>query len=119
MTTLHNSRYKPSAGPSRPSSIQELAARAYQFTDTWDPSKELKHWLKVAENARHLGQDYDREKDIENAFVEYAKAATLILQKIPSHREFSQRLEPAQRETLSSVRSFAQQLWPAFSLTLK
>jgi hypothetical protein len=105
MTTLHGPDYRSNAGPSRPASIQELASRAHKFTDNWDPSKELKYWLRVAEHARHLAQSYDRDNDIENAFVEYAKAATLILQKIPQHREFSQRLDSTQRETLSIVRA--------------
>lgn len=107
MNTVHSSKFRSNAGPSRPSSIQELAAKALRSTDTWDPSKELKYWLRVAEHARHLGQDFEKGNDIENAFVEYAKAATLILQKIPTHRDFLQRLNSTQRETLSIVRNIS------------
>ncbi|KAH8112815.1 hypothetical protein DFH11DRAFT_1511304 [Phellopilus nigrolimitatus] len=86
-----------SATPKRPASIQELAQRA-EFV--WEPSKDFKFWLKVAEKSRHAGQDYDLYGDLENAFVEYAKAATLILDKIPTHRDYHTRLDPTQRETL-------------------
>ena len=85
----------------RPPSIPELAERA---EIAWDASKDFKFWLKTAERARHLGQRYDSAADYENAFVEYARAATLILDKIPTHRDYHTRLDAAQRETLISVR---------------
>ncbi|KAI5119469.1 hypothetical protein M0805_007203 [Coniferiporia weirii] len=87
----------PSPLPRRPASIQELAQRAELI---WDPSKDFKFWLKFAERARHAGQDHDLRGDLENAFVEYAKAATLILDKIPTHRDYQTRLDATQRETL-------------------
>lgn len=87
-------------GRGRPASIQELAQRAEII---WDPAKDFKFWLKYAERARHAGQSSDLEGDLENAFVEYAKAATLILDKIPTHRDYHTRLDATQRETLISV----------------
>lgn len=87
-------------GLGRPASIQELAQRA---EITWDPAKDFKYWLKFAERSRHAGQAYDLQGDFENAFVEYAKAATLILDKIPTHRDYQGRLDSTQRETLISV----------------
>ncbi|EJD01861.1 uncharacterized protein FOMMEDRAFT_20646, partial [Fomitiporia mediterranea MF3/22] len=83
--------------PKRPASIQELAQRA---EINWDASKDFKFWLKVAERARHAGQDHDLHGDLENAFVEYARAATLILDKIPTHRDYHTRLDQIQRDTL-------------------
>lgn len=41
--------------------------------------------------------------DLENAFVEYAKAATLILDRMPTHREYMTRLNPQQRDSLTAV----------------
>ena len=89
-----------SSTPRRPASIQELAQRA---EIQWDASKDFKFWLKVAEKARHAGQDYDLRGDFENAFVEYARAATLILDKIPTHRDYHTRLNEVQRDTLIMV----------------
>ena len=96
MTTWKKSR--------RPSSIQELAQRA-DISSIWDPTKDLKFWLKMAENARHTGQQLDRAGELEEAFVEYTKAASLILERIPTHREYHTRLDSTQRETLILVRS--------------
>ena len=87
-------------GLGRPASIVELAQRAEII---WDPVKDFKFWLKFAERARHAGQAYDLQGDLENAFVEYAKAATLILDKIPTHKDYHTRLDSTQRETLISV----------------
>ncbi|THH09006.1 hypothetical protein EW145_g2317 [Phellinidium pouzarii] len=87
----------PNTSSRPPASIQQLAQLAEV---PWDPSNDFKYWLKVAEKARHRGQDYDLRNDLENAFVEYAKAATLILDKIPTHRDYQTRLDSTQRETL-------------------
>lgn len=87
-----------------PASIQELADRA-EKSGIWETSKDFKVWLKTAERARHAGQAYDQSNDYENAFVEYARAATLILDKVPSHREYYTRLDGTQRNTLMSVRT--------------
>lgn len=98
---------RPSGGgggsSKRPASIQELADRAFEFTKLWDPSTDFKFWLKTAERARHSAQEYETYGDIENAFVEYAKAATLILDKIPTHRDYHTRLDSTQRDTLVLV----------------
>ena len=98
-----HSRIIPTIGRgqgARPASIQELARRA-EFE--WDPSKDFKFWLKVAEKARHQAQAHDAHGDLENAFVEYARAATLILDKIPTHKDYHVRLDQIQRDTLISV----------------
>ncbi|KLO07032.1 hypothetical protein SCHPADRAFT_667980 [Schizopora paradoxa] len=82
-----------------PASIQELAERAEQL-NVWETTRDFKQWLKAAERARHAGQSHDLSKDLENAFVEYARAATLILDKIPTHKEYYTRLDGVQRDTL-------------------
>lgn len=87
-----------------PASIQELAERAEQL-NVWETTRDFKQWLKAAERARHAGQSHDQSKDLENAFVEYARAATLILDKIPTHKEYYTRLDGVQRDTLLTVSS--------------
>ena len=87
----------------RPATIAELADRARD--DHWDSSKGVKHWLKVGENHRRAGKAYVEANDLESAFVEYAKAATLVLEKLPSHREYSITLNAEQRHNLGLVSS--------------
>jgi STAM-binding protein len=43
----------------------------------------VKHWLKAGENHRRAGKAYVEANDLESAFVEYAKAATIVLEKLP------------------------------------
>lgn len=88
--------------PHRPATIQELAKRA-EDSYVWDPSISFKDWLKTAEKARHTAQELDQFGDMENAFVYYATAATLILQDIPKHRDYYSRLDAVQRDTLILV----------------
>jgi STAM-binding protein len=85
----------------RPATIAELADRARD--DHWDPSKGVKHWLKAGENHRRAGKAYVQANDLESAFVEYAKAATLVLEKLPTHREYYATLNTEQRHNLGLV----------------
>lgn len=41
--------------------------------------------------------------DLEAAFVEFAKAATIILEKLPTHKEYYTLLSPTQRHNLGIV----------------
>ena len=99
------------AGPSssrpnnyyRPATIAELAGQAQE--NLWDPSKGLKHWLRTAEKARRNAELLVQDKDYENAFVEYAKAATIVLEKLPTHREYQTLLNADQRSNLGMVSS--------------
>lgn len=70
----------------RPATISELAERGKQ--NLWDPSKPLKHWLRTAEAHKRAAQAAEDNRDLENAFLEYAKAATIVVDKIPSHSEY-------------------------------
>ena len=85
----------------RPRSITELAAEAND--GLWDPSKPLKHWLRTAEKARKLGNTYVEAEDYELAFIEYARAATLVLEKLPTHSEYKTLLSSTQRSNLGLV----------------
>ena len=91
----------------RPATISELAARAQD--QLWDPSKGLKHWLRTAEKARRNGDYYADHHDFERAFVEYARAATIVLEKLPTHRDYNAMLNADQRQNLGmvSVRSLS------------
>lgn len=85
----------------RPATIAELAEAAR--IDLWDATKGLKHWLRTAERARKAGKTFHEEGNWEAAFVEYARAATLVLDKLPTHREYSTLLTVDQRHNLSMV----------------
>ncbi|KAJ7749377.1 hypothetical protein B0H16DRAFT_1319223, partial [Mycena metata] len=112
----------------RPATISELAAIAQSDPDTTN-NLELKHYLKRAETHRKAGQALvnrttkggaaggnagaggggntggaaDVGLDLERAFIEYARAATLILEKIPSHRDYGTGLTTEQRNNLTLV----------------
>ncbi|KAF9237134.1 hypothetical protein BU15DRAFT_76242 [Melanogaster broomeanus] len=84
--------------PRMPSSIPELAELA--LNTEWDPSKGLKQWLKAADGLRKTGRAYHEAGDLEVAFVEFAKAATIILERVPTHKEYYTILTPTQRHNL-------------------
>ena len=85
----------------RPRSIAELATEANE--GLWEPSKPLKHWLRTAEKARKNGNAHVEAGDYELAFIEYARAATLVLEKLPTHREYQTLLTATQRANLGLV----------------
>ena len=92
------------AGPSRrPATISELAERA---NIPWDESKGFKYHLKLAEKYRRDGKEYAKSGDMENAFVELAKAATLVLERLPEHPDYNSKLNPNQRHNLGLVCPF-------------
>ncbi|OCH90506.1 Mov34-domain-containing protein [Obba rivulosa] len=91
----------PNSGPHRqrrPLTIAELAAVAQD--NLWDPTKGIKHWLRTAEKARRTGDMYVEENDYERAFIEYAKAATIVLEKLPTHKDYQSLLNAEQRHNL-------------------
>jgi STAM-binding protein len=51
-------------------------------------TKGFKHYLRVAEKYRKEGIMRGRNGDFEGAFVELARAATLVLKKLPMHRDY-------------------------------
>ncbi|KAI0356862.1 hypothetical protein OH77DRAFT_175344 [Trametes cingulata] len=88
----------------RPATIAELAAQAQQ--NLWNPNLGLKHWLRTAEKARRTAESLIQAHDYEGAFVEYAKAATIVLEKLPTHREYQTLLNADQRNNLGMVSLF-------------
>ncbi|KAF8960631.1 hypothetical protein BDZ97DRAFT_1832849 [Flammula alnicola] len=92
--------HMPKTGPAkRPSSIAELADRAME--DLWDDSKDFKHYLRVAEKYRKDGKECTRRGVLEGAFVELARAATLVLEKLSMHRDYNFKLNANQRQNLA------------------
>jgi hypothetical protein len=92
------------APPSRPHSIGELAERAKQILGE-DP-RPFKAWLRVAENARRDAKSFQEQGDLESSFVEYAKAATIVLEKIPAHPDYRVLLSTTQRHNMGLVSYF-------------
>ncbi|KIJ64913.1 hypothetical protein HYDPIDRAFT_89553 [Hydnomerulius pinastri MD-312] len=94
-----NPRPSPQSSSSRrPHSIAELADRA--LYNLWDPSRGLKQWLKAADGFRKAGRAFSEVGEFEAAFVEFAKAATIILEKLPTHKEYYTLLTATQRHNL-------------------
>ncbi|KAG5640781.1 hypothetical protein DXG03_007198 [Asterophora parasitica] len=83
----------------RPASIAQLAEKA--LDNLWDESRDLKHFVRLAEKYRKAARQHVVENDLENAFVMFARAATLVLEKIPTHRDYTHVLTPPQRQNLS------------------
>lgn len=85
----------------RPATIAELADKSRE--DLWDPNKHLKHWLRTAELARKSGKQYAENGDYERSFVQLARAATIILEKMPTHKDYHTLLTANQRHNLVLV----------------
>ena len=89
---------------SRPHSIAELADIAKQALG--DDPRPFKTWLRTAENARRDAKSFQEQGDLESAFIEYAKAATIVLEKIPGHPEYRVLLSATQRHNMGLVSQF-------------
>ena len=86
----------------RPASLAELADRARNHG--WDPNMGIKHWLRTAEKHRNKGTALVSSGDLEAGFVELATAATLVLEKVPTHKDYISMLNPSLRKNLGEVR---------------
>jgi len=94
---------RDSSQSKRPATIAELVERVRD--NLWDENKDLNHYLQVAGEHRRDGKEFVRTGDLENAFVQFARAATLVL-KLPQHRDYYTVLNPAQRHNLALVRVY-------------
>jgi hypothetical protein len=88
----------------RPASIAELAHRAQD--GLYEDHRDLKYHLRNAEKFRRTAKELLKAGDLEAAFVEYAKAATLVLEKLPTHRDYQTVLTSEQRHNLGLVRTY-------------
>jgi hypothetical protein len=76
-------------GTSRPLSYSNFIGRTeHQWQSLKDDSRSLKSWLRLAESICWDAKNFDLQADLESAFVEYAKAAIIILEKIPEHPDY-------------------------------
>jgi STAM-binding protein len=89
----------PSTSP--PRSITELAEIAKQSLG--DDARPFKTWLRIAENARRDAKSFHEQGDVESAFIEYARAATIVLEKIPAHPDYRVVLSTTQRHNMGLV----------------
>ncbi|RDB18407.1 Serine/threonine-protein kinase STY8 [Hypsizygus marmoreus] len=89
---------------SHPRTIAELAKEIGTQDDIQKLTSDtdLKQFLRVAERHRTLARAYKEIADNEKAFVGFGTAATLVLEKIPNHRQYHEVLTPAQRQNLLS-----------------
>ncbi len=91
----------PPLEASRPHSIAELAELAKQSLG--DDARPFKTWLRIAENARRDAKSFQEQGDLESAFIEFARAATIVLEKIPSHPDYRVLLTSTQRHNMGLV----------------
>ncbi|KAF4621611.1 hypothetical protein D9613_012625 [Agrocybe pediades] len=84
----------------RPSTIAELAEKVAMI-ETWDDSRDFEHYLRQAHRHHRKWKDFAQIGDIENAFVELERAATFVLEKLPTHRDYSIFLDENQRHCLT------------------
>ncbi|KAG6867422.1 hypothetical protein C0993_002912, partial [Termitomyces sp. T159_Od127] len=82
----------------RPPTITHLASIA--LDNLWDDSKELKYWLRMAEKLRKDAQSCYDNGDLQTAFIKFARAATLVMERLPDHRDFKSLLNEDQRHNL-------------------
>jgi hypothetical protein len=85
----------------RPATIAELAEKSCE--DLCDPNKHLKHWLRTAELARKSGGQYAENGDYERSFIQFARAASIFLEKMPTHKDYHTLLTSSQRNNLALV----------------
>jgi STAM-binding protein len=70
-----------------------------------DP-RSFKAWLRIAENAKSDAKAFQVQDDLESAFVEYAKTATILLEMLPSHPDYSVLLSTTQRHDMGLMGYF-------------
>lgn len=92
---------RPPRRQRRPASIGELAEKALDID--WDPSRDFKHCLRMAERSRNQARTHLEQGDLENAFMLFARAATIALDKLPTHPNYSTALSELQRHNLGLV----------------
>ncbi|KAF5390077.1 hypothetical protein D9757_003757 [Collybiopsis confluens] len=90
----HSSTRRP-----KPLMISELASRAQQTN--WDETGSFKYYLRLAEKYRKDAKEYVTKGNLEEAFVAFARSASIVLEKLPSHRDYHTALNPVQKNNLS------------------
>ncbi|KAJ7906486.1 hypothetical protein B0H13DRAFT_2194215, partial [Mycena leptocephala] len=88
----------------RPATIAEPESFARADPDIADPNLDLKYCLRRAEEHSRAGRElaWDAGANMEQAFVEYARARTLIIETIPAHRDYATIMQAEQRVDLAA-----------------
>lgn len=94
----------------RPIAFKELIDHA--LDNLYDETKSLKHHLKLAERHRRNAKTCESKGDLENAFIHFACSAVLVLDKLPTHREYFSMLNGTQRHNMEMVSAPAQPFVP-------
>lgn len=89
---------------SRPLHYSDFIERTeHQWQSLKDDSRPLKSWLRLVESICRDAAEFDYQVDLESAFVEYAKAATILLEKIPEHPDYWVLLSTKHRHDMGMV----------------
>ena len=103
-TTTRSNPAQPRTAPleaPRPRSIAELAEIAK--LSLGENARPFKTWLRIAETARRDAKSFQEQGVLEPAFIEFARAATIVLEKIPSHPDYRVLLSQTQRHNMGLV----------------
>ncbi|KAE9398061.1 Mov34-domain-containing protein [Gymnopus androsaceus JB14] len=83
----------------RPAMISELAALAQETS--WDENGSFKYFLRLAEKYRKDAKESVARGELEDAFIAFARSASIVLEKLPGHRDYTTALNLSQRNNLS------------------
>ncbi|KAF8261679.1 hypothetical protein EI94DRAFT_1468512, partial [Lactarius quietus] len=61
------------------------------------------NWLRLAESAERNARKFQKEGNLESAYIEFARAATILLEKVPSHPEYGVLLTSTERHDIGLV----------------
>jgi len=94
-------------GTSRPLSYSELIERTeHHWQSLKNDSKTLKGWLRLAESIHRSAKSFHKQGVLDSAFVEYKKASTIVLEKIPAHPDYGVLLSTKHRDNINLVSHF-------------
>jgi hypothetical protein len=72
----------------------------------YSESKTLKGLLRLAESIRRDAKSLHKQGDLDSAFVEYVKAAIIVLEEIPAHPDYMVLLGTKHRHNMRLVSHF-------------
>lgn len=91
--------------PLRPHTVEELEERVKQAL--YDDARSLKTWFLIGKNASRGAKTFYKQGELELDYEEYAKAATIVLEKIPAHPDYRVFLSNVQRHNMRMVSYFS------------
>ncbi|KAG8705518.1 hypothetical protein FRC08_001636, partial [Ceratobasidium sp. 394] len=88
------------SSPLDPSSgARGLSSSARSHPTGYDPRQVAQGLLRIATAERDAGEHAQAANDVESAFIHFAKASTLMLEDLPTHRKFA-KLTASQKEAV-------------------